>query len=230
MNTNKTAIVTGASRGIGKAIALGLAKDGYKVAALARNGAALKELAPAGIIPVQVDLADFAATEDALNNIIKDFGHVDVLVNNAGIVSKGTLEVPLKTFEEVLKVNLVSPFQILQKIVPLMLRAGSGMILNVSSRAGKIGFPGIGAYAASKFGLVGLNESLYNELVPKGIKVTALCPSWVDTQMAQDAGTPLKNHEMIQPEDLMRTVRWLLSLSPAACVKEVMIECGGNLN
>lgn len=99
----------------------------------------------------------------------------------------------------------------------------SGYIFNVASRSGKVGFAGSGGYSASKFGLVGLNESLYRELTPQGIKVTALCPAWVNTKMAREAGTPLEAGEMIQPDDLFETIRWLLNLSSGACVKEVVI-------
>jgi NAD(P)-dependent dehydrogenase (short-subunit alcohol dehydrogenase family) len=104
-----------------------------------------------------------------------------------------------------------------------MKKQQSGYIFNVASRSGKVGFAGNGGYGASKFGLVGLSESLYRELTPQGIKVTALCPAWVNTNMAREAGTPLEADEMIQPEDVFETIRWLLSLSSGACVKEVVI-------
>ena len=100
---------------------------------------------------------------------------------------------------------------------------GDGTILNLASRAGKMGFAEYGVYCASKFGLVGLSESLYHELSPLGIKVTAICPSWVDTDMGKDSGLP--KEEMIDTSDIVSTVRWLLSLSPAAVVKELTIEC-----
>ena len=104
-----------------------------------------------------------------------------------------------------------------------MKKQQSGYIFNVASRSGKVGFSGSGGYSASKFGLLGLNESLYRELTPQGIKVTALCPAWVNTQMAREAGTPLEAEEMIQPSDLFHTIQWLVNLSSGACVKEVVI-------
>jgi short-subunit dehydrogenase len=104
-----------------------------------------------------------------------------------------------------------------------MKKQHGGTIINVASIAGKIGFADFGVYAASKFGLVGLNEALYRELSPLGIKVTALCPGWVDTDMAKDSG--LTKKEMISTSDLVSTVRWFLSLSPAAVVKDIIIEC-----
>ena len=99
----------------------------------------------------------------------------------------------------------------------------SGTIINIASDAGKIGYAGWGAYCASKFGLVGLSESLYKEVAPYGIKVTTLCPSWVDTDMAKISGLATK--EMISPADILNTVRWLLSLSAGAVVKELAIKC-----
>ena len=101
----------------------------------------------------------------------------------------------------------------------------TGYIVNIASRAGKIGFAGEGVYCAEKFGLVGLSESVYRELAGDGIKVTTLCPGWVNTDMAQAAGTPLSAPDMIQPADILQTIRWLLSLTPATCVREVVIEC-----
>jgi len=101
----------------------------------------------------------------------------------------------------------------------------SGFIINVASRAGKISYADSGIYSASKFGLVGLSESLYKKLAPFGIKVTTICPGIVDTQMASEAATKLSSEEMIQPIDIMETIRWLLKLSMSTCVKEAVIEC-----
>jgi short-subunit dehydrogenase len=122
-------------------------------------------------------------------------------------------------------VNVTASLAFVQAVAPVMKDRHSGHIFNVASRAGKVGFADEGAYSASKFALVGLSESLYKELSASGIKVTSLCPSWVDTDMAQEAGTPLGHKDMIQPADLAKTIHWLLSLSPATCVKEVILEC-----
>lgn len=227
----KLALVTGASRGVGRAIAIGLARDGYNVAATARTIENLQTIAAearvpqARILPVCFDIGDAEAIVSAVRKIPKDLGELEVVVNNAAEGGAGTLDVELHKFRSLLNVNLVGPFKLLQELVPRLVQSGNGLIVNIASRAGKTGFSGWGAYGASKFGLVGFSESLYRELAPKGIKVTTLCPSWIDTDMAQEGGTPLSSSQMIQPEDLMRTIRWLLSLSPSACVKEVVIEC-----
>ena len=147
------------------------------------------------------------------------------MVNNAGEGGAGTLDVQLDKLTSLLNVNLVGPFKLLQEVVPILVAEQSGIVINIASRAGKIGFAGWGAYGASKFGLVGLSESLYRELAAFGVKVTTICPGWIDTEMAKMGGSPLASSDMIQPDDLMKTVRWLMSLSPAACVREVVIEC-----
>ena len=101
----------------------------------------------------------------------------------------------------------------------------AGYIFNVASRPGKIGYTDTGIYSASKFGLICLSESFYKKLAPYGIRVTMICPGIVDTQMASETATKLSSEEMIQPTDIMKTIRWLLKLSVSTCVKEVVIEC-----
>lgn len=227
---NKTAIITGASKGIGKAIAFGLGKMSYQTVLFGRNQNDLKNAADeivkaGGPEPgsFSIDITDSEKVKETVAEIVQEFGRIDILVNNAGIHYSGTLELPEQDFKKMLDTNLTAQFVMLQEVVPVMKKQKSGYIFNVASRSAKVGFAGSGAYCASKFGLLGLNESLYRELTPQGIKVTALCPAWVDTAMAQDAGTPLQPDEMIQPEDLFKTIRWLLELSPGTCVKEVVI-------
>jgi short-subunit dehydrogenase len=226
----RTAIITGASKGIGKAIAAGLAELDYQTILFGRNRNNLKsvseEITSKGFAEPSVfelDITDSEKIKKTVTEIVGKFGHIDILVNNAGIYFDGTLELPETDFKKMLDTNLTAQFVILQEVVPVMKKQKSGYIFNVASRSGKVGFAGSGGYCASKFGLLGLNESLYRELTPQGIKVTALCPAWVNTNMAQEAGTPLQPKEMIQPDDLFKTIRWLLELSPGACVKEVVI-------
>jgi NAD(P)-dependent dehydrogenase (short-subunit alcohol dehydrogenase family) len=226
----KTALITGASKGIGKAIALGLGKMNYQTVLIGRNQDDLKTVADeiskaGGPDPTlfSIDITDSEKVKETVAEIIQKFGRINILVNNAGIHFNGTLELPEPDFKKMLNTNLTAQFVMLQEVVPVMKKQKSGYIFNVASRSAKVGFAGSGGYCASKFGLLGLNESLYRELTPQGIKVTALCPAWVNTNMAQEAGTPLQYEEMIQPDDLFKTIRWLLELSPGACVKEVVI-------
>ncbi len=238
MNDHPVAIVTGAGRGIGRALAIALAQDGYRTVLIARSHDQLESVARD--ITVQsgadraplvygLDIADQEAVRHVANSIVEQLGRVDVLVNNAGQWGGSILDVTTEQFQQLLAVNLVGASMLIQAVVPVMKKQHRGHIFNVASRAGKVGFPQEGAYCASKFALVGLSEALCKELAPSGVKVTSLCPAWVDTDMAQQAGTPLLSEEMIQPEDLAKTVRWLLSLSPAACVREVLIECRHSL-
>ena len=230
METTKIAIITGASRGIGKACALGLAGLGYHCILIARNLEKLKNLAEkinasGGESSIfALDLADEKALLEVLEKIKKYYPRIDVLVNNAGMFIGGNLQLETDEFRKQLELNLTANFNILKELVPVMKEQKSGYIFNISSRAGKIGFANSGAYSASKFGLVGLGESLFRELGPQGISVTSICPAYVATDMAQVANTPFKDEEMIQPEDIFYTIEYLLKLAPNTRVREIVIE------
>ena len=227
----KIAVITGAGKGIGLAISNGLANLGYQTVLISRNANDLQNasneiIGAGGLAPqtFQLDITDTQKLTVIVNEIALKYGRIDLLVNNAGIYLDGTLELTESELKSMIDTNLVAQFNLTKQVVPVMEKQGSGYIFNIVSRSGKVGFAGSGGYSASKFGMLGLNETLYHELVPKGIRVTALCPGWVNTRMAFDAGTPLKEMDMIQPEDLFETVKWLLSLSAGACVKEVVLE------
>ncbi|MFA8343588.1 MAG: SDR family oxidoreductase [Rhodothermaceae bacterium] len=236
----KTVLLTGANRGIGRAVALGFAEKGYKTILLVRDRKNLDNLDNeiSDIVSskdleadiYEVDLTDSEKLKNRVNEIVGKYQSIDVLVNNAGVYKEGSLEIHPEEYKKVLEVNLVAPYIILQEVVEKMKSQKSGYIFNVSSRAGKIGFRGTGTYSSSKFGLYGLSESLYRDLTVLGIKVTTLCPSWVDTSMAREAGCPLQAEDMIQKDDIMKTINYLLDLSPSAVVKEIMIECGKNVS
>lgn len=233
MKRNKTAIITGAGKGIGKAIAKGLAQLGYRTILVGRNKQNLEEVAKqigSNAEVLQLDITDRPEVKKAVSKIVSENGGIDILVNNAGIHFSGSVDAAEEDFEKMLQTNLTAQYSVLKEVVPVMKAQQSGYIFNIASRSGKVGFAGGGAYSASKFGLVGLSESLYRELNPLGIKVTALCPGWVNTDMAFDAGTPLQSEEMIQPDDLLKSIEWLLRLSPGACVKEVILESPNSIN
>lgn len=236
MNLPKTAIITGASRGIGKTVSIGLAADGYRVALVARSKDKLE--AVAGKIRKDIiidhrldpivcpaDVADHKQIKTLVSDIVKKCQRIDILFNNAGRGTTGTLELDVEEFDNLLSVNLKGPFSFLKYVVPVMKRQNSGYIINLASRNGKVSVAGLGAYAASKYGLVGLAEALYRELSSEGIKVTTLCPGWVNTHMAVEAGNPHHPSEIIQPEDILDTIRWLLSLSASVSIMEVLMEC-----
>jgi NAD(P)-dependent dehydrogenase (short-subunit alcohol dehydrogenase family) len=225
----KIAVITGASKGIGRGCALGLAQLGYHVVLASRSQAKLEELkneiiqqANAGATVQALDVTDDSSVQAFAKMLTEKFGRIDVFVNNAGIDAHGTLSLETKTFDDLLATNLRAPFVLLKYLMPLIEKALEPYIFNIASRAGKVGFAYNGGYVATKFALVGLNESLYREFATSKIRVTAICPGWVYTDMAQGSG--LEANEMIQIEDIVKTLGWLLSLSPQTCVKEVVME------
>jgi short-subunit dehydrogenase len=226
------AIITGASRGIGSAVAVGLARDGYRVALIARNEGNLNKVynmikwGTPGAEPVvlPLDITDEAKTDSEIRKLNQTYGRIDILVNAAAIFMDGSLDEPVDNFRKMMETNVVAQYAILKTVTGIMKDQRSGYIFNLASRAAKYGFPGGGTYGATKFALVGLTESLYRELPPWGIRITSLCPGWVNTNMAKQAGTPLREKEMIQPEDLLHTIRYLLTLSETVCVKELVLE------
>jgi 3-oxoacyl-[acyl-carrier protein] reductase len=149
-----------------------------------------------------------------------------MLVLNAGLAHYGEIaSFPDDAWDETVAINLTGPFLVARAALPRMREAGGGYVFSISSVSGKKGMPGAGAYCASKFGVVGLTESLLREEAPHGIRATAICPGLVATPMA-GGGNP---GEMIQPEDIARTVLWLLDLSPQVVVREVVVERTGAL-
>lgn len=229
------ALITGASRGIGKAIAIALAEDGYQVCLLARSKDKLEETAQliAENCKLTNDLYPLIYAVDVTNdqhiqNVITDITHktnrIDILVNNAGMGEDGTIDLPLEKFKELVNVNLIAAFNIASLVGKKMQQQKSGYIFNVASLAGKRAVAYYGAYSATKFALVGLNDALFEELMPHNIKVTALCPGYVDTDMAADYSN-FNDNEKIQTKDMVEAVRFLLKLSPSARVKEIAIHC-----
>jgi short-subunit dehydrogenase len=234
MGKNKgLAIITGASQGIGSAIAIGLAKDGYRVVLIARNKQNLDKvydeimksddnvLEP---VVLPLDITDYTKTDNEIRNINQKRGAIDILVNAAALFMDGSLNASVEDFKKIIETNVVAQYAILKTVTEIMKIQKSGYIFNIASRAAKYGFPDGGIYGSTKFAFVGLTESLYRELPPVGIRITSLCPGWVNTEMAKKAGTPLKDEEMIQPDDLLNTIRYLLNLSESVCIKEIVLE------
>lgn len=220
-DSRPVAIVTGASRGIGKAVAEALAHDGYRLALASRSTAA----APGpDVLTFAFDISDEAGIRQMTGEVMKRFGRVDVLFNNAGIFAAGTSDMPIGEFDRVIDTNVRGAFLAAQAVAPIMMEQKSGYIINLSSRAGKIGFAANGVYCASKFAVGGFSESLFRKLAPYGVRVTALCPSYVNTDLARFA-THLADEEKLSTDDIVQTVRYLLSLRGAVSVREIMLEC-----
>ena len=191
--TGKTALITGAARGIGKAIALKFASEGANVAftdlVIDDNGKATeKEIAAKGVKAkgYASNAANFEETAKIVDEIHKDFGSIDILVNNAGITKDGLmLRMSEGQWDAVIAVNLKSAFNFIHACIPVMMRQRNGAIINMSSVVGVHGNAGQCNYAASKAGLIALAKSIGQEMGPKGIRANAIAPGFIDTAMTQ---------------------------------------------
>ena len=189
----KVALVTGAARGIGKAIALKFAAEGADVAftdlVIDENGKATEaEIAAKGVKAkgYASNAADFAQTEEVVKQVKEEFGSIDILVNNAGITKDGLmLRMTEAQWDAVIAVNLKSAFNFIHACVPVMMRQRKGSIINMASVVGVHGNAGQANYAASKAGLIALAKSVAQEMGPKGIRANAIAPGFIDTAMTQ---------------------------------------------
>ncbi|HEX9764486.1 MAG TPA: SDR family NAD(P)-dependent oxidoreductase [Candidatus Acidoferrales bacterium] len=223
------AIVTGASRGIGFAIAAELARRGYRLALLARDQEALEGAArrlgasAPGVKTFACDVRDPAQVKSAFEKVLAWAGRADVLVNNAGIGGFGAVhELSDEVWDDTLDTNLRGVFLCSRAVASQMIRQRSGYIINISSLAGKNFFAGAAAYCASKWGLMGLTKCMAEDLRGYGIRVTAICPGSVHTEFSPHAGKDPK--KMLQPEDVARTVGWLLDQSPTSFASEIELR------
>jgi len=228
----RAAIVTGASSGIGLAIARMLGQEGHGVTMAARRPEKLAAAADA-LRAERLDVHDIAATLDQDSEVDRvvaahtaRYGRLDVLVNNAGFGFGAPIDdYPVKQLDRQLAVNLRTPMLFYRACVPMLRAAGAehrgALVVNTASIAGKHGAPGLAVYAATKAGLIAFSQSMNRELGGAGIKSCALCPGFVDTAMTDFVKDRIKPAEMIQPSDIAELVRALLRLSPAAVVPEI---------
>lgn len=193
MLNGKCAVITGASRGIGKSIAIKFAKEGANIVINYKNNEeealkVKKELEELGskVLAVKADISELKESENLIKEAKKEFGRVDILVNNAGI-TKDNLIIRMKEedFDNVIKTNLKGAFNCLKAITPIMLKQKYGKIINMSSVVGVIGNPGQVNYCASKAGLIGMTKSLAREIGSRNITVNAIAPGFIDTDMTK---------------------------------------------
>ena len=226
----KTAIITGAGKGLGKAMALALAAEGVHLGLLARTIADLektaeeaKQLNPEITVALSaVDVSNYAGVQQAVTTVAGQLKKVDILINNAGIFKMGGfLELPVAEWEEVFRINVLGAYYILHEVLPLLQQQGSGDIINIASTAGLKGAPRMSAYGASKAALINMSESLMQEVRKSNIRVTTVNPSTIATPLTLNASLTDGNPEkVLQPEDLAFLIVQHLKLPQRAFVKE----------
>lgn len=181
---NQVAIVTGATRGIGKAIALTLLDAGAKVVVCGRNQELLNEYNQPNVLPIKADVSKPNEADQIIKQVLDKWGRIDILVNNAGITRDGLLmRMSDEDWQQVLDVNLSGAFYLCRSAIRPMMKQRSGKIVNISSVIGVTGNPGQINYAAAKAGLIGLTKSLAKEVASRGILVNAVAPGYIDTDM-----------------------------------------------
>jgi 3-oxoacyl-[acyl-carrier protein] reductase len=220
------ALVTGAGRGIGRAIALALGRAGCEVVVTARSLDQLSEVrteiasARGQSIAIQSDLT----RDDELDRLVRACGPVDILVNNAGWGRRApVVRAKVEDWDRTLRLNLRAPMILTQRFLPAMIEKGEGAVINIGSVSGKTGEAEGAAYSASKFGLIGFTQSLYEEVREFGIKVAVILPGFVDTPMIPPV-KHLDRSKMIQPEDVAQTVQFVLNAPATSCPVEITIR------
>jgi len=242
--TNRTALVTGASRGIGRACAIALAQAGARVAVAARTTDALEQLA--GELRVlgheafaaALDLASPDSIKETAARVAKEFGRIDILVNNAAITRDGlAMRMKRDDWNAVLETNLTGPFLMAQQVLPGMVRERWGRIINISSVVAEVGNAGQANYVASKAGLIGLTRALAREVASRSITVNAVAPGFIDTDMT--ASLPQEWKEKLlttiplarlgKPEDVAAAVCFLAG-EPAGYITGHVLDVNGGMH
>ena len=243
---NKTAIITGAARGIGEAIAIKFAEQGANIAfsyvsdsSTEKANALTKKLTALGVKAkgYKTNAGDYAAAEIFVNDVLKEFGQIDICVNNAGI-SKDNLLMRMteEQWDEVMSVNLKSVFNITKQVIKPMMKARSGSIINMSSIIGETGNAGQSSYAASKAGIIGFTKSIAKEIGSRNIRCNAIAPGFVETDMTGylqegDAATKYKAAiplgKFASGEDIANAALFLASDLGSYITGQVISVCGG---
>lgn len=226
----KTALVTGAGRGIGKAVSLFLAESGCRVVLTARTRDQLdkvqKEISARGgkALTVATDLTKDDEINALVENIQQTWGGVDFLINNAGWGKRApVVKAKVEDWDQTFRLNLRAPMLLAKLLLPNMIEKHEGAVINIGSVSGKTGEADGAAYSASKFGLIGFTQSLFEEVRECGIKVAVILPGFVDTPLIPP-NRQLDRSKMIQAEDVARTVHYVLTSPATACPVEITIR------
>ena len=242
---SKVALITGATRGIGKQIALTLAKEGYDIAINYRKENedlenTKKELAEIGVevLDVQGDVSNYEDCERFVKQVIEKFGHIDVLVNNAGI-TRDSLLIRMKEedFKQVVDTNLGGTFNVTKNVISYMMKAHSGRIINISSVVGVAGNAGQTNYSASKAGIIGFTKSLAKEVASRNILVNAIAPGFIETDMTGVLKEEIRNEiaknipvkRMGSAQEVAKVVKFLASEDSSYITGQVINVDGGML-
>jgi 3-oxoacyl-[acyl-carrier protein] reductase len=240
---NKTALITGASRGIGEAIAIKFAENGANVAftylsSEERAKTLEDKLTALGVKArgYKSDAGDYAASEQLANDVLKDFGSIDICVNNAGI-SRDNLLLRLtpEQWDEVMQANLKSVYNLTRQVIKPMMKARKGSIINLSSIVGVKGNPGQSSYAASKAGIIGFTKSIAQEIGSRNIRVNAIAPGFIETDMThylKDGGgekwfEKIPMQRFGKPEEIADVALFLASDMSSYVTGQVISACGG---
>ncbi|EGV44717.1 3-ketoacyl-ACP reductase [Bizionia argentinensis JUB59] len=229
---NKKAIITGGSRGLGKATAIAFAKEGMDIAVTGRNEAALKEtvteLKTYGIKAIYsvFDVGNYEEVKSGIKTIIETLGGVDILVNNAGIAAFGSFnDMEVDQWSKIIQTNVMGMYYVTKEVLPHLINQDSGDIINVSSTAGLSGNANTSAYSTSKFAVIGMSEALMKEVRKNNIRVCTLTPSTIASDMSVELGIADKDSEdsVLQPEDFAELIVAGLNLPRRAMLKSAAL-------
>ena len=229
---NKKAIITGGSRGLGKATAIAFAKEGIDVAVTGRDESALQEtvseLEKLGVKAYYAafDVSNYEEVKSSVSKLISKLGSVDILVNNAGIAAFGSFQdMEVEQWSQIIQTNVMGMYYMTKEVLPHLIKQSEGDIINVSSTAGLTGNANTSAYSASKFAVIGMSESLMKEVRKDNIRVCTLTPSTIATDMTVELGIADKDSEdsVLQPEDFAQLIVAGLNLPRRAMMKSAAL-------